>query len=445
MMKSGRLRRLLALGLAVVLGTLAVVMVEANASASGLEVGYQTSLAQLSSELSLAAAQGYTPDDLAPVSTRLAGLQAVPEPVWVGDRPGYYRQRGQAATALREDLRKLVASVAEESKNKVALNLAGAGARISQDRQLEVDQADLQPLQARLEQLTHASAAAGKITDYRSLAIDAAKLQDQAVQLGQAQLAENQAIQQGAEELKAASQGNLDALRKGALKALTDARDDATIEGFLALRNTFTGPDTVMRPLARLEKFAAKLGDGDLDKVAFAASAVARYAGQVHAATMKGMPAKTIVIYVQDQYLIAYDHGQQALGTVVTTGRPDLPTDIGPMKITYRQSPFVMRSPWPKESPFWYPDSPVRKVMWFTQTGEGLHDAPWRGWFGAGSNYGDGTHGCVNLPVDRVDWVWEWAPDGTPVIVIPGTGQPQAAQLAQNTIDTPAGQTIKGA
>jgi lipoprotein-anchoring transpeptidase ErfK/SrfK len=160
---------------------------------------------------------------------------------------------------------------------------------------------------------------------------------------------------------------------------------------------------------------------------------------------MKGMPAKTIVIYIQDQHLIAYDHGQPAMSTVVTTGRPSLATDIGPMKITYRQAPFMMRSPWPKESPFWYPDSPVRKVMWFTDTGEGMHDATWRSWFGPGSNVGDGTHGCVNLPGDRVDWVWDWAPDGTPVIVIPGTGEPQHVQLAQNTIDTPAGQVIKGA
>jgi lipoprotein-anchoring transpeptidase ErfK/SrfK len=445
MKKSERRRRLLALVLSALLGVLAVFMVEANVQASGLESGYQFSLHQLNSEMSQATTQGYTPEDLAPVATRLATIQAAPEPVWVGERPGYYQHQGNAVAALRTDLRQLEGTVTEETKSKVATALAGASAKIAEDRKLEVDAADLQQLQVRFEQLTQGGAAATKLTDYRSVIVEAGKLDQAAAALGQVQVAENEAIRKGAEEIKARTGGNLDAIRKAALKTLADARDDATIEGFLDLRKTFTGSDSVMKPLAKLEKYAGWLGDGDPERVAFGASALARYGGQVHEAAMKGMPAKTIVIYIQDQYLIAYDHGQQAMGTSVTTGRPSLPTDVGPMKIIYRQSPFVMRSPWPKQSPFWYPDSPVRKVMWFTETGEGLHDATWRSWFGAGSNLGDGTHGCVNLPGDRVDWVWDWAPDGTPVIVIPGTGEPQHVQLAQNSIDTPAGQVIKGA
>jgi lipoprotein-anchoring transpeptidase ErfK/SrfK len=445
MKKSERRRRLFALLLSALLGALAVFMVEANVQASGLESGYGASLSQLNSEISQATNQGYTAEDLAPVTSRLATMQAVQEPVWVGDRPAYFRHQGNSVAALRTDLRQLEVAVVEDTKGKVTAALAGVAAKIAEDRKLEVDAADLQPLQARLDQLTQAGATASKLNDYRGVTVEAGKLDQAATALGQVQVAENNAIRQGAEEIKARTGGNIDTIRKAAQKTLADARDDATIEGFLDLRKTFAGSDSVTKPLAKLEKYAGWLGDGDPERVAFGASALARYGAQVHDATMKGMPAKTIVIYIQDQHLIAYDHGQQAMGTVVTTGRPSLATDVGPMKIIYRQSPFVMRSPWPKESPYWYPDSPVRKVMWFTETGEGLHDAPWRGWFGAGSNRGDGTHGCVNLPADRVDWVWDWAPDGTPVIVIPGTGEPQQAQLAQNTIDTPAGQVIKGA
>lgn len=445
MKRTERQRRLLSLSIAGILGFFAVVMAQANAEASGLESAYRSSIHQISLDMAQATGQGYTSDDLAPISAKLAEIQAAPEPIWVGDRPGFYRQQGLAASSLHGDLNRLEVSIGDDAKAKLGQTLSDTAAKIAQDHQLQVDDADVAPLQTRLDELNKTAAAASKITDYRSLVVEAGKVQASAAQLAQAQIDENNAIQQLADQIKAQANGNLDAIRKAAQKILRDARDDATVEGFLAMRNHFNNPATVMKPLAKMEKFVGQLGDGNLDKAAFAGAAIQRYGGQVHDAATKGMPAKTLVVYIQDQYLIAYDHGNQAMGTVVTTGRPSLPTDVGPMKIIYRQSPFVMRSPWPKTSPFWYPDSPVRKVMWFTETGEGLHDAPWRGDYGAGTNVYDGTHGCINLPGDRVDWVWDWAPDGTDVIVIPGTGETQASQLAQDSIDTPAGSVIKGA
>jgi lipoprotein-anchoring transpeptidase ErfK/SrfK len=29
------------------------------------------------------------------------------------------------------------------------------------------------------------------------------------------------------------------------------------------------------------------------------------------------------------------------------------------------------------------------------------------------------SHGCVNLPLDVAAWMYDWAPEGTPVTVLP--------------------------
>ena len=55
--------------------------------------------------------------------------------------------------------------------------------------------------------------------------------------------------------------------------------------------------------------------------------------------------------------------------------------------------------------------------MEFIGGGYYLHDAPWRDWYGAGSNYGDGTHGCVNIPFDPMERLFQWAQIGDEVVV----------------------------
>lgn len=43
-----------------------------------------------------------------------------------------------------------------------------------------------------------------------------------------------------------------------------------------------------------------------------------------------------------------------------------------------------------------------------------LHGAPWQPFFGPGA---PGSMGCVNLPADAAEWVYNWAEIGTPVVV----------------------------
>jgi lipoprotein-anchoring transpeptidase ErfK/SrfK len=141
-------------------------------------------------------------------------------------------------------------------------------------------------------------------------------------------------------------------------------------------------------------------------------------------AMSQSLPAKAITISLKDQVLRAYDHGKQVFWSYVTTGRPGLETDPGNFKVYAKNSPWTMHSPWPKTSPYWYPDSKVQMVMWFNG-GDGIHDAYWRAYYGPGTEYphydplgeDNGTHGCVNVPMRNMTWLWNWTPMGTPVIV----------------------------
>ncbi len=49
--------------------------------------------------------------------------------------------------------------------------------------------------------------------------------------------------------------------------------------------------------------------------------------------------------------------------------------------------------------------------------GVGIHDATWRSKFGEEIYKRDGSHGCINCPLDKVSKLWEVAEVGTPVIL----------------------------
>ena len=126
---------------------------------------------------------------------------------------------------------------------------------------------------------------------------------------------------------------------------------------------------------------------------------------------------KVIVISLSRQVLTAYQDGSAVLTTLVATGRPALPTPPGVYHIFRRYSPYLMVSPWGYGSPWWYPPSWTNFAMEFIGGGYFIHDAPWRTWYGPGANFGNGTHGCVNVPYSSMATLWNWAPIGTTVVV----------------------------
>lgn len=161
-------------------------------------------------------------------------------------------------------------------------------------------------------------------------------------------------------------------------------------------------------------KYAA-VGAADVDEVVAA----------IKTRMAKAMPAKWILISTEGEWIRWYEHSTQIGYSLTTTGNPTLPTVLGHFTIFAKFSPFTFVSPFPAGSPDYYPPSPVSYAMEFQNQGYFIHDAPWRSAFGPGTdgsgtpgtNYG-GTHGCVNVPFNVAQFLFGWAPIGTPVVVV---------------------------
>jgi lipoprotein-anchoring transpeptidase ErfK/SrfK len=125
---------------------------------------------------------------------------------------------------------------------------------------------------------------------------------------------------------------------------------------------------------------------------------------------------KVIVISLARQELSAYFNGQPVYTTLVTTGRPALPTPPGNYKVLRKNHPWEMVSDFPQSSPYWYPPTWVQYTLWFRDDGYAIHDAPWRSTYGPGTEQA-GSHGCVNVPMPIMESLYAWADVGTRVIV----------------------------
>ena len=447
MVHSSRRRSLIVLCIGATLALLAVVIVEANSSAVEASNLYQGNVDALQAQLDQAGNQGYTKTDLGPIYDQKAAIQAAEPPIWIGDRAGFYRSQVASISHLKEDLGSRKATVLSDAKSVAAQDVADAAAKIDHDDQIGVDSSDLDSLRTTLSGLKQMATNSSRLGDFRNVSSESKSLTDRAGQLGAAQEAINQQILAGAAQLKVDKQGNVEEIRKTGVAALADGRNAAAAASMLNSENRLTKPWlTIQKPYGLLEKLAAGLNDQDVDKVAYGASAAARYANAVKAALLDAMPAKAILLDYTAQELWAYEGPKQVLDTLVTTGRPQLPTDIGPMSVLWKSSPWTMHSPWPAGSPWFYPDTQVAQVLWFTNTGEGLHDAEWEYdyQYGPGGQFGGGaSHGCVHVPTVNERFLFPWADMGTPVIVYPGDGTPLANQLSQVTVDT-SGQPTTG-
>ena len=135
---------------------------------------------------------------------------------------------------------------------------------------------------------------------------------------------------------------------------------------------------------------------------------------------------KQVVVSLGRQWWWAYQNGEVVFNGPVTTGRPELATPAGRFTIFARFTPYTMYSPWPRGSPFWYSPSSMTYAMQITGNGVFLHDAPWRPYYGPGTNVWHtdpdgvqrtGSHGCINMPFGAAQFLWGWAPNGTQVLV----------------------------
>lgn len=117
---------------------------------------------------------------------------------------------------------------------------------------------------------------------------------------------------------------------------------------------------------------------------------------------------KWIDVNLSRHTMTAYVGGTSVFGPVaMVDGAPETPTDVGTFTIYYKRSLMTMRGTNVDGTPYETEDVPWSS---FFNGGEALHGAYWRNSFGY-----QGSHGCVNLPVDTAKWVYDWAPIGTVV------------------------------
>ena len=116
-----------------------------------------------------------------------------------------------------------------------------------------------------------------------------------------------------------------------------------------------------------------------------------------------------VIVDKSEQQLYLYDDNELLYTTPVTTGKDETPSDTGLFKINYKATNVVLSD----NKTYW---SPVRYWMPYNG-GEGLHDADWRSVFGTDSYHYGGSHGCINMPVDITDEIYNNVETGTKVLV----------------------------
>lgn len=116
-----------------------------------------------------------------------------------------------------------------------------------------------------------------------------------------------------------------------------------------------------------------------------------------------------VEIDLSRQVLWLYEHGKVTLRTDIVSGMMNTSrqTPGGIFCVKYKQSPAVL-----KGADY---QSPVSFWMPFNR-GIGLHDATWQPSFGGDACYTRGSHGCINLPYDKAEILYEKIGKGFPVI-----------------------------
>lgn len=119
---------------------------------------------------------------------------------------------------------------------------------------------------------------------------------------------------------------------------------------------------------------------------------------------------RAVVVSLSQQALWAYEDGQVVRSTYVSTGTEKFRTPPGSFTVINKVPVQDMAGVIGGES---YNVPNVPDVLYFTDRGHAIHGTYWHENFGAPM-----SHGCVNLPMDVADWMYEWAPMGMPVVIV---------------------------
>ena len=139
------------------------------------------------------------------------------------------------------------------------------------------------------------------------------------------------------------------------------------------------------------------------------------------------LSGQIIIVSFIEQACRIYQNGKLIKSFQVTTGHFGDPSPPGLWHIFRRRAPAIFRSYAPVGSPSWYPPTPISYAMEYHEGGYYLHDSWWRVYYGPGTNFphydpggerfaGNGSHGCINLPLRAAAWLYANTGYGTAVI-----------------------------
>jgi hypothetical protein len=116
-----------------------------------------------------------------------------------------------------------------------------------------------------------------------------------------------------------------------------------------------------------------------------------------------------VEIDLTHQHVYVYEDGKQVFDTACVSGNESkgMGTPGGLYGLTYKQRNATLNGPGYS--------TPVSYWMPFNG-GIGLHDATWKSKFGEDYYKTDGSHGCINLPLEAAATIYEYVETGSPVV-----------------------------
>ena len=125
----------------------------------------------------------------------------------------------------------------------------------------------------------------------------------------------------------------------------------------------------------------------------------------------KDIKGKEIHVYIDRQVLHAFDGPDEVFRFDVVTGKDGKETTEGRYKIFRKHEQYTSKT-YGSEMPY---------TMFFTADGKAIHGtmfAPLRSYLHSMGVESVGSQGCVGLTDDNAKALFDWAPEGTPVVVI---------------------------
>lgn len=141
------------------------------------------------------------------------------------------------------------------------------------------------------------------------------------------------------------------------------------------------------------------------------------------------MTGKVLVISLSEQAMRVYQDGRLVNAFLVVTGMPDHPSLPGRWWIETRQTNIQFTSGKQPGQEGYYPPTPIAYAMQYHSGGYYIHQSWWRSQYGpykqfphldpGGTSFADkGSHGCVNMSTDTVQWVYTFVTvDSTHIII----------------------------